>query len=195
MIRLALTGGIACGKSRAGALLEQRGVAICEADLLAHEALDGAARDGVIREFGREIIALDGRVDRRRLGGIVFGSPERRMALERLIHPVVVEQWIRWMRLKEAERVHCVCVIVPLLFEGGFHEGWDAILVVVSSPGLQRERLMARGLTPEEAEARIHAQMSLDEKMRRADHVIINDGSLAVLEDQLDRALRRVRSE
>lgn len=195
MIRMALTGGIACGKSRVGVCLVQRDVPVCEADELTHAMLSGQGpvRDEVIREFGAAVVGLDGAIDRRGLGRIVFGDEERRRRLEAIVHPHVVRAWSAWLQERQNEGRRLVCVIVPLLFEGAFQDGWDAVVSVVSGRAIQIERMKGRGLTEEEACARMNAQWNVEEKMKRSDYVIVNDGDLSVLEAQLDKVLWRVQ--
>lgn len=190
-----ITGGIGCGKSEVGRILSGLGVDVLEADELAHSCLDprGPAYVNVVREFGRGILDAEGRIDRRRLAGIVFGDPARLAKLNDMIHPVVREAWRKWIRLRRETRQDAA-VIIPLLFEIGETGVWDAVICVASRPEHVFERLRRRGMRSDHIRARMSAQMPLDEKCRLADFVIHNDGSLKQLEAQTIRVWRQVKS-
>ncbi len=196
MIKIAVTGGIACGKSVVGQIIAGEGVPVCEADEVGHEVLeqDPEVRERVIREFGREITGIDGRIDRAVLGRLVFSDPSRREALNDLVHPAIMGRLADWVKSREKESGYAA-VIIPLLYEIGAEKEWDKVICVGAPEAEQLQRLAGRGLGPDEARARIAAQMSLATKMERADFVIYNCGSKALLEEQTKQVMRNIRGE
>ncbi len=193
-VRIAITGGIACGKSSVGDLLVRRGVPVCDADAVAHAFLEPGT--GIHREvraaFGDGILAPDGAIDRRLLGERVFADSAQRLRLNSIVHPPVIRRLREWAS-QEEKRHEVVAVIIPLLFEIGDDQNWDRVICVTTTLAIQRERLALRGITREDADRRIAAQMSVQAKTEWADHVIINQMSMAILELQVDRVLRRLR--
>ena len=196
MIKIALTGGIACGKSLAGQIMAQAGIPVCETDEIGHRVLeqDESVRSGVIREFGTGVIGPDGRIDRTVLGRMVFDDPGKREALNALTHPTIMQKVSEWLEVKSAVS-ESATVIIPLLYEIGAEKDWDKVLCVAAPEADQLRRLAERGLSPDEARARIAAQMSLALKMERADFVIYNCGSKALLEEQTKQVMRSIRGE
>jgi len=195
MVRIAVTGGIACGKSRVALHLQSRGIAVCEADTLAHRALasGGAAYRSVVSAFGNAILAEAGEIDRGKLGDIVFADPGRLAELNRLVHPTVKADIEDWFAGLEGRDCRLAVVVVPLLFEAGMASGWDAVICVGCSPDVQQARLMARGFDEEACRLRIAAQMTLTEKMKKSDFEIWNDGSVEQLEERVDDVLRSIQ--
>lgn len=187
-MKIALTGGIACGKSMAASYMLRHGVEICEADELAHEALAEGTQvyEAVVERFGRELLTASGAIDRKALAERVFRSTEDRMALNALVHPVVEAAWNAWL---ENRRGKMAVVVVPLLFEAGYADGWDAVICVCALHTNRISRLRERGLTEAQAEARISAQWPGSEKAARSDYVLWNDGAAACLETQVARTL------
>lgn len=197
MVRIAVTGGIACGKSRVGALLVERGVPVCDTDGVAHSLM--AAGQPVCRKiteyFGREIIAKDGSVDRRRLARRVFKDPEQLRQLNRMTHPAVMRKVRKWLREQEASGCRITAVLIPLLFEAGFEKQWDAVVCVAAPRKRQVAWLKSRGLGSGAAGIRIASQMPLVDKMVRADYVVYNSGSVEVLRQQVDRIIDSISGE
>jgi dephospho-CoA kinase len=193
MIRLAVTGGIACGKSTVGAMLEGKGLPVCEADVLAHEAIrpGGAAYDAVVNAFGSEILEPGGAVDRGCLARRVFADRAERETLNSLVHPVVRRAWEAWLTDRPAG-TRAAAVIIPLFFEIREAAGWDRVIAVIASERQQFRRLASRGFSEAEARARMAAQMPLTEKARRADFVIVNEGSEDILARQTQRVLESI---
>ena len=188
-LSIGLTGGIACGKSEAGCILEREGAQVRDADELAHELIrrGGPLFNKVVGRFGSEIIGPDGEIDRQILGRRVFADAAERKALEALIHPEVIRVLRDWIAGKIRQGKKAVA-IVPLLFEVGWTDLWDAVVCVVSTEKIVIKRLKQRGLSEHEARARISAQMPLETKIRKANYVIQNDGTL----DSLDKRTREV---
>jgi dephospho-CoA kinase len=194
--RLAITGGIACGKSVVGTLLARRGIPVCDADDLVHEALDsdGGVRAAIEAEFGAGVLREGGMSDRRRLGAIVFRDAAARARLEAILHPPVLRRMRAWVA-EELQRHDIVAGIVPLLYEVGEQANWDLVICVTATVEIQRRRLAARGLSEDDAHDRIASQMGTMQKVKRADFVVSNQGTLAMLDEQVDRVLCRIRRE
>lgn len=182
-LRVALTGGIATGKSYCLARLATLGAVTIDADLLARQAVAPGTSgfDAVRARFGAAVVAPDGGLDRDALGRIVFADAEARRALEAIVHPAVYAAVGRWFDgLRDAAPPAIGIADIPLLYETGRERDFDAVVVTACGAGQQLARLMARsGLTQTEAERRIAAQWPLAEKARRADYVIDTSGSFA----------------
>ncbi len=196
MLRVGLTGGIACGKSTVVAILREQGCAVLEADPVAHKMIErsGAAYAGVIREFGEGICAPDGAVDRRKLAAIVFADPARLKRLNQIVHPHVLRlqdaQLAAWQELGLPLGI----IEAPLMIEAGYHKKVDRLTVCWCRPEQQLERLTARGLTEEQARARIAAQMPIEEKRRLADDQIDCSGTLERTREQTLKLVSQWRS-
>ncbi len=181
MLHVGLTGGIACGKSTVAAVMRALGCRVLEADALAHRLIEPGqpAYDAVLDEFGSQVRAADGRIDRAKLAAIVFADPDKLEHLNRIVHPRVVEALDRELaELTRSEPGAVVVVEAALLIEASYHERLDRLVVAWCEPEQQVERLLARGMTREEALRRIGAQMRLDQKRRMADDEIDCSGSL-----------------
>ncbi len=190
MLRVALTGGIATGKSYVREQFAALGVPTADADRFAREAVEPgtAALAAIVSRFGPAVLQSDGRLDRRRLGEIVFADAGARRDLEQIVHPVVREASAVWFSgLPPATSV--AIYDVPLLFEAAREREFDRIVVAACEPATQLRRLMLRDqLTREQAEARIASQWPLAGKIRRAHHVIHTDGTFP----ETDRFVREV---
>jgi len=191
-----LTGGIASGKSTFAARLRERGVPVVDADSLARQVVEpGApALAEIAQAFGPSVILPEGGLDRRRMGELAFADPAARRRLEAITHPA-----IRGAMAAEVGRLSALghplaFYDVPLLFEVGLEAELDAVVVIWTPRQAQLERLSRRDrLAPAEAEARLAAQLSLEEKAARADFVVANDGPLEALWDKADRLLGDLR--
>ena len=178
-----MTGGIACGKSTVAAFWRRRGAETLDADDVAHALIapGGECVAAVVDAFGPAVRAADGGVDRERLGRIAFADPAARRRLEALLHPAVIRRMRAWAAgIRRDGR--CGVAVIPLLYEAGCVDGWDAVVCVASAEETMLARLAGRGLAPAEARARIASQWPVREKAARADRTIENDGSLAELE-------------
>lgn len=174
---IGLTGGIGCGKSEAAACLEALGAYRIDADGISRKltAQGGEALPAIRGQFGNEVFFPDGTLDRRRLGGIVFSSVQHRRMLEAIIHPIVQRTALAEIERVSAEGVPVVVLEVPLLFECGMDVLCDETWVVTASPETQLLRVMARGLSEQEARDRISSQMPAEEKAARATRIIDTD--------------------
>jgi dephospho-CoA kinase len=186
MERVGLTGGIASGKSIVAAELAARGAIIIDADVLAREVVEPGtpALAAIIDRFGVQILK-DGQLDRARLAEIVFADPIARRDLERIVHPAVRA---RAAELERAAGGAAVVVhVIPLLVETGQHEDFDLVVTVDADFETQIKRLMARNrLSRAEAESRIAAQASREDRTRAADVVVDNTGNMTQLTEQID---------
>ena len=192
-MRVVLTGGIATGKTYVLDRLAAKGVPTADADRLAHEAIapDGPAWRAVRDRFGPDVIDAGGRVDRRRLGAVVFADDAARADLNAIVHPHVRSAVAGWFDGIERRPGHRFGVVaIPLFFEGSRTESFDRVVVTACGHAAQVARVVARGFSRDEAERRIAAQLPTAEKTRRADHVIRTDGTPADTDRQVD-ALHR----
>jgi len=191
MKRVALTGGIATGKSHVRAEFERLGVPTIDADKLARDAVaDGSpGLKAVISRFGHGVLDDTGALDRRKLGSIVFQDSVARRDLEDIIHPAVRRAIDDWFASLENKTPRFAIADIPLLFETGRHREFDVVIVAECAPSTQITRVMARdGVSESEARARVAAQLTIEEKVRRADQVINTDGSF----EETNRQVRRV---
>ena len=193
MLRVALTGGIATGKSYCLAHFAELGVPVVDADRLAREAVvpGSPGLRAVVERFGSEVLAADGSLDRPALGRIVFDDPRARAALEAIVHPEVYRHIREWFaNLPAGTRV--AMADIPLVFETGHNHDFDAVVVAACQPDEQVRRVMARDRLPDrDARARLAAQWPIEEKVKRADHVIWTDNGFA----ETDRQIRDVHGQ
>lgn len=192
MIAIGLTGGVATGKSTVAKLLHQKGIAVINSDGLAHQAMlpGGPAYQPIITEFGPQVLLPDGKINRRLLGKIAFKDQVALKRLEAIVHPIVIRKIGQELEEHSNAGSPLVVVEVPLLFEVGLTDLFDYTWVVSASYERQLYRLMERDrLTEAEAKERIAAQMSLEEKEKRADVVIKNNNGLDSLEKQVSTLL------
>ena len=186
-MRVALTGGIASGKSTVARLLADLGALVIDADQLARDVVEPGTPglDRVVERFGRRVLTDDGRLDRPAVAAIVFKDVEARKDLEAIVHPLVYEAGAR--AEAEAEPGRLVVHDIPLLAESGRTDGFDAVIVVDTPAETQVARMVEdRGWTREDAESRIAAQATRDERLAIATHVVDNTGSLADLRRRVE---------
>ena len=196
MTTIGLTGGIASGKSTVAQWLRELGAKVVDADQLGHRAYapgtPGFAK--MVDAFGEEVLAADGTVDRRRLGGRVFGNPAELKKLTDIVWPEISRLADAEIAAQRAANPNAVVVLeAAVLVEAGWEHGLDEIWVVVVAPDCAVERAVARGgLSADEARARIAAQTTNAERRRLADVVLDNSDSLAHLHAQVDVEWRRL---
>jgi dephospho-CoA kinase len=192
-----LTGGIACGKSYVLGRLAAAGLKTLNLDTVAHDvtAPSGAAYDDVVRAFGPAILGPDGRVDRKRLGDLVFADAGARARLNALVHPRVREEEARWAAAADRGPGAALVTDAALLVEAGVHLRFHRMVVVRCPPELQKRRLRERdGLDAAAAEARLAAQMPIDEKRRFGHFEVDTSGSFADTDRQTDALAETLRS-
>ena len=187
-----LTGGIGMGKSTAADLLRKRALPVVDSDVIAREVVEPGqpALAEVQQVFGGDIVGADGRLRRDELARRVFADAEARRKLEEILHPRIRAIWQAQLESWRAERRPAAVAVIPLLFETDGARHFDATICVACSANTQRQRLRARGLTDEQIDQRIAAQLPVDQKMTLADYVIWTEGGLDVHEAQLQRIFR-----
>ncbi|MGX1157589.1 dephospho-CoA kinase [Streptomyces albogriseolus] len=198
MLTVGLTGGIGAGKSEVSRLLVRHGAVLIDADRIAREVVEPGTPGlaAVVEAFGEEILADDGSLDRPRLGALVFSDPEKLATLNSIVHPLV---GARSRELEEAAPEDAVVVHdVPLLTENGLAPLYDVVIVVDASPGTQLDRLVRlRGMSEEDARARMAAQATREQRRAVADIVVDNDVPLDALERRVEEVwadlVRRAR--
>jgi dephospho-CoA kinase len=197
MLKVALTGGIATGKSYVLEQFRQRGVPCLDADLFAHGVMAAGteATSAIVSRFGPEVLAPDGSVDRGRLGPLVFADPVARRDLEAIVHPAVYRAISAGLRAFElVEKPGLAVVDVPLLYESGHEGNFDRVIVTQCPVDVQLSRLRKRGLSEAEARQRLAAQWPTSDKAARATYVIHTDGPLEETDRQVDRVLTLLRA-
>lgn len=198
MHRFGLTGGIASGKSVVAAMLRELGFRVLDADALAHELIEPGhpAYEEIVREFGAGILDSKGRVNRKKLGAIVFADRAKLDHLNAIVHPRV-EQAV-FEKLREWEREvgsETVFVEAALLVEAGYQKKLDGMVVTWCKREQQLERLRARGMSEEEARQRTNAQMPVGEKLRHATEKIDCSGSLEETRRQVEALAAKLRGQ
>ena len=191
MTRLGLTGGIGMGKSTAAELLAKRGAKVSDSDQLARELVEpgqpalaeiaGAFEDDVLRE--------NGSLDRAKMAALVFNDSTAREKLEGILHPRIREAWQARLDGWAAAGEQLAVAVIPLLFETRAEANFDRTVCVACSPEAQRERLRERGWSDDQISSRLEAQMAVDEKMKRSDHVVWTDGTIEAHAAQWDALL------
>ena len=188
MFIVGLTGGVASGKTAVSEVLREEGAYIIDADQIARELVQphGPAWNELVRAFGKEILQGDGSIDRKKLADRVFVDPNRRKRLNQILHPLITEEMDRRTREIGQKNPGAIVVIdAPLLIEVGYHRRVDKVMVVVSTRTDQIERQKARdGINSEQALRILSSQMPVEEKVKLADFVIRNEGSLAEVREK-----------
>lgn len=188
---IGLTGNIACGKSTVAAMLAELGAQVIDADEIVHRLQEpgGEVYRRIVQEFGPSVLRPDGRVDRRKLGEVVFADRAALARLEAMTHPAVIEEV---ERLLGASRASVVVVEAVKLVESGLHRHCDSLWVVVCKPEAQARRLRDRGMDEAAIAARLAAQPEVEGKLRLADVVVDDSGELASTRRQVAAAWKRL---
>ena len=197
MLIVGLTGGVASGKTAVSEVLKEEGADIIDADQIARELVQphGPAWNELVRTFGEEILQGDGSIDRKKLADRVFVDPNQRKLLNQILHPLITEEMDRRTREIGQKNPEAIVVIdAPLLIEVGYHRRADKVMVVVSTQAEQIERLKVRdGINSEEALRVLSSQMPVEEKVKLADFVIRNEGSLAEVRERAKEVFRELK--
>lgn len=197
MLKVGLTGGISSGKSTVAGMLEEMGCRVLRLDPLAHELMAPGlpAHREIVESFGKEVLAADGAIDRKKLARLVFADRARLERLNAIVHPRVIERTEALLAdLARRSPDAMVVVEAALLVESGYYRRLDKLIVTWCPPEQQRERLLARsGWSRAEAEQRVAAQMPQEEKRRYADYVIDCSGSLDQTREQVRQVLAELR--
>ncbi|HUN55077.1 MAG TPA: dephospho-CoA kinase [Smithella sp.] len=190
MLNVGLTGGIACGKSTVAKMFVHKGAHLIDFDKLTHEAQEphGPAWEKIVDYFGRDILKPDKKIDRVKLGNIVFADKKKLARLGKIVHPLIYREWeARLEKIEKKEKHAIVLSDVPLLFEGKMQHFFDLTMLVLVSPEDQISRLMKRNAwSRDEAQKRLNSQMPISEKISLADIVIDNKGPIAHTEKKVD---------
>lgn len=197
MKRLGITGGIASGKSAVAGMLRELGFRVIDADALGHEVMEPGTRafEEIKREFGASVIGADGRIDRGKLGAIVFADAEKLKILNAIVHPRVEEEMVRQFAEWEKSGVaDAAFVEAALLVEAGYQKNLDGLVVAWCRPEQQMERLLARGLSEVEARRRIAAQMSVEEKLKFATEKMDCSGTIEETRRQVVELANKLRT-
>jgi dephospho-CoA kinase len=187
-----LTGGIASGKSTVSRMLRELGAHVLDADAIAREVVEPGT-PGLAEVAARfpGVVGPDGRLDRARLGARVFADPAERAALNALLHPRIGAAFLEKTQALAEQGLERVLYDAPLLIENGLHAGMDGVLLVWVPRELQKQRLMARdGLEAQAAEARLAAQLPLEEKRKHATWIVDNTGDLTSTRAQVEEVWR-----
>ncbi len=192
MLKVALTGGIATGKSYVLARLTHHGIPTIDADDLVHDALGAntATAVAVAAQLGTAFLKPDGSIDRALLATRVFTHPESRRRLEAIVHPVVYESIRNWFDTLNGP---LAVASIPLLYETRREADFDVVIVTICPPDMQVQRLRARGMSDVEAHQRMAAQIPAKDKAARADMVIRTDGTMAETDRQVEELLLALR--
>lgn len=197
-LAVGLTGGIASGKSTVTCMLKEMGIPVIDADEESRLAVQQGepAYMQIIKTFGTEILLPNGELDRQKLGSIIFHSEEKRQLLNNIVHPEVRRRMIAKKETTVMSGGQIIVLDIPLLFESKLTYMVDKTLLIYVDKKIQLKRLMERNsLTVEEAEARIHSQMPLAEKINLADEVINNNGPISETRNQLNEILKKWRMQ
>ncbi len=191
MIRLGLTGGIGMGKSMAAKLLCEHGVKVIDSDEIARSLVEPGkpALEEIIEAFGIEFLKDDGELNREKLAGLVFSDDSMRATLEGILHPLIRKAWQFKLNEWSAEKEKIGVVVIPLLFETECEVYFDKTVCMACSEKSQYDRLRQRGWSDLEIGQRIRAQLSLNEKLVKSDHVIWTDGSIDIQAKQWSELL------
>ena len=197
MLKVALTGGIATGKSYVLDQFIRRGVACLDADVLAHGVMTAGteATSAIAARFGGGMLAADSSVDRMKLGPLVFADPSARRELEAIVHPAVYRAIGAGLRAFELlGDIRLALVAIPLLYETGHAQDFGRVIATVCPPDVQVARLAERGVTADAARQRLAAQWPAADKAARADFVIRTDGTFEQTDRQVEQVLKMLRS-
>lgn len=192
-----LTGGIASGKSSVSQILKNEGFAVVDADAIAREVVAAGTPglSAVVAQFGTSVILPDGSLDRKKLGQLVFGNPQKLLQLENILHPLVKQETLKQRQGHQSQGREFVFYDVPLLFEKNMQNEFDGIIVVTASEDMLRERMKKRDrLSDEDIANRLKSQLPLSEKMKQATWVIENHGSLQDLRASVLKMIQEIQS-
>lgn len=195
---LGLTGGIATGKSTADAFFKKKGLPIIDSDQIAHHIYDPGkpAYAKIVTVFGKEVLADDQTINRKKLGQIVFADAQKLDELNQITHPLIYQEIDQQIVLYRKKKVPLVILDAPVLYETHGEGRCDWVLVISLPEGMQLQRLMKRNnLSQKEAQKRIDSQMPLTEKSSRANYLIENTGTIEELEEKLEKLLLKLRAE
>jgi len=195
MTLIGLTGGIGMGKSTSARLLGELGVPVIDTDVLAREVVECGqpALEEIRATFGSDMLGSDGALLRERMAKVVFADPEKLRQLEQILHPRIRERWLKVAEQWRLEDRPVGVVIIPLLYETGSANEFEAVICVACSGITQRRRLLERGWSEQQLEQRLAAQWPTNKKIELANYLIWTEPSVEVHRAQLERVLRTLR--
>lgn len=191
---IGLTGGIASGKSTVSTMIKQLGIKVIDADIIAREVVEKGekAYEEIVEGFGNDIVGIDGSLDRKKLGAIVFNDEKKRLLLNEIVHPAIRKKMQDQIEFYKEAGQEPIVLDIPLLFESNLTYLVDKILLIFVNEEIQLDRLKVRDdFSHEEAIARVESQMPLKEKIKLADEIIHNDGLLQETRNQLITILKK----
>ncbi len=197
MIKVGLTGSIGTGKSTVSKIFQKLGAYVIDADKVVHRLLqDKKVKEEIKQVFGNDIFDSSGNIDRKKLAKIIFNNPEMKKKLEEILHPKVRQQIEHFIKeVYEKDKNAVIIAEIPLLIETGLYKNYDKVIVVYAPKDLQLKRLLNKGFSEEEALSRINSQMDIEEKLKYADIVIENTGSLKELEEKVKKVYEKLKQE
>ncbi len=193
MLKVGLTGSIATGKSTVESIFKELGVPVIDADEVVHKLLKEEKIKNKFVEILGNVLDEKGEIDRKKVAKIIFSNQEKRKEIEKIIHPEVFKYIQNWIKEKEKENHDFVIVSVPLMIETGSYKNYDKIIVVYAPKEIQLKRLKKKGMSEEEALKRINAQMDIEKKLKYADFVINNTGSIEDLRKEVEKIYKKLK--
>lgn len=190
MLKIAITGNIASGKTTVQKILEQKSYKVLDTDIVGHKLLDELPE--IKNEFSKyEIFNTDGKINRPELGKLVFSNPELKAKLEEIIHPAIKSEILKFFAENKHEKV--LFVGIPLLFETNMRDIFDKAVLIYTNDNIRKERLIKRNsYTAEYAQCRMDSQMPQDDKKTLCEHIIDNSGSLDNLKSEVEKFLEDI---
>ena len=191
MIKVAITGNIASGKSQVENILISLGFKVIDTDKINHDLLENniEVKNKIIEMFGENVLTIEGNISREKLGRIVFSSPKKKQQLEEILHEKIFLKMEKFFEENRREKV--IFVTVPLLFEAGWENNFDKIIFVTADKNLRLSRLIKRnGYNEEYAKIRINSQIEEDKKVEKADFVIYNNSDLKSLKNEVEKIIQ-----
>ena len=191
MIKIAIAGNIASGKTAVEGFFNENGHEVLDTDKIGHEILESDTRFEIIKAFEDKDISTDGKIDRKKLGDVVFSSYYERKKLENIVHPLIREKLEKYF--EENSNKEVILVAIPLVFEAKMTDLFDKIIFVFADDETRLERLMKRNsMSKEDAMRRINSQMSQFTKLEESDYVFHNNAELKNLKNQVDKFCKEI---
>ncbi len=195
MLKVGLTGSIGTGKSTVAKIFKELGAYVIDADSIVHTLLKQNNVKEKVREILGDVFDEKGDIDKKKVASIIFNNPEKKKQIEALLHPLVFQYIQNWLSDIEKKDPDAIAVVeVPLMIETGSYKNYDLVIVIYAPEKLQLERLLKKGMTEEEALSRIKSQMPIEEKVKYADIVIKNTGSLEELKKEVEKVYRYMKT-